>query len=175
MRSASLSLCLVAALISPLAAHAASLDLITLTSTSNSNDVYTFEVPAAGASDGQNSYSFWFNDVPATSTLFGPSTIDQVRIYDSDAEGGIAVAIYPEIDLIGPVLYGGTLTNPTFTIGNSGILTNVGSGPNFAFAISAAPTTPSPTPEPAPALLLGTGLVALCSFALWRGRSRLLA
>ena len=175
MRRILLTLSLLAAVATPIAARAAAMDLITVTGPSGT---FTFLVPASPVNPGQDTLDvppafFDLTNVPVTSP--SGTSLDTVYFYDSALDGGgfqdKTLLGGAGLNLSGPQLFSGSFTNPTFILG-SGILNPLDNSgnpipPNFSFSIVSAPTAAA-TPEPSSLMLFGTGATGL--LALYRRR-----
>ena len=162
MQFFSRTLLLSAALCLPLAAHASSMDLITITgSLSGPSQTWTLTVPSAPTPVVGDPYSdsFQLDNVPVTGP--GYSSLDTVFFYDTLGLGGLWDPSVPNslLDFYGTTLFNDDLVNPVFTLGSGTLLYYVGPG-SVPFDYSITPI-PGPVPEPSSLLLLGTGAAGL--------------
>jgi hypothetical protein len=172
---------LASALSLPLAAHADTLDLFTITGTpdpfSGGPSAITFTLPAspeaiesigAGGVDG----GFF---IPGTF----PVTIDgQASTASFDFLSANLIFVGPglsisapslgEFTLVGAVLYDGFSSDPTFKTGTFNL--REFTGPGTPYTLTITPET-ADAPEPSTLTLLGTGTLSLIGFAAWRKRT----
>jgi hypothetical protein len=167
MRRTFLNLSLLAVLVAPLAAHAASTDTITFTEVGSPSTIYQFVVPASpttfGLGTGGYAGSFYLNITPTVSpvpdTCTGP-TCDPIYFYDTAALGGIEDDVFG-LNLGGASLFNDNLSAPSFIIG-SGTLTQP-NGPSYTYSVTANNVGGGggAAPEPSSLVLLGTGALGL--------------
>ena len=145
-----LSFLVAVSLLSPLAAHASTLDNFTLTSNSNGS-VITFQLPDTPTPTMVEYEGFEFDNAMTSAGL------RNILFFDTGNGGGLNLdgTGLP----YGPQLFSGTDSNPTFLLNtfqlssSSDLTTN-----DYTLSI----TQVGATPEPSSLLMLGTGALGLC-------------
>ena len=145
-----LSCLTVACLLTPLAAHASTLDTFTLTSNSDGS-VITFQLPNTPTPTIVEYGGFEFDNVQTSAGL------RNILFFDADNGGGLSLngSGLP----YGPQLFTGSDANPTF-IANSFQLSDSSDLTTNDYTFSVAQV--GATPEPSSLLMLGTGALAVC-------------
>ncbi len=171
MRSflSTLSLLAATAFVGPLAAHATTYDLFTITPyAANSGDTQTlsFTLPSSPTSTSLDLGGFYVLDT-GTAVVDGISYTDSDHFYFNTAGSPNYGGVYDDnstIEGYGPQLFSGSTSVPTFTLGTFDLYqsSNFIAGtttPDYVLTISTV------TPEPSSLLLLGTGALGLAGAA----------